>query len=315
MSYEFISNFNDEDYYKLTNKQLFSHYKSESNWDLLFDNKNIFFLALKNKNKILCCAKAEIKNKNYLFISNIYFITKDEIIMSLFINEIIRFAKEKNFYKVKINDFHTEKRINLKVKNTKTFNYINLFSKGKNLSKSYFTKLYKQDNTKLLTTKKATKKDIEQLYKSIEHWNIKLDFDLNELLKTYKANCTIIIEYIDLVYYLETIQDSANISVDTIEELINEYGEEMIVGFSIILGSYNNITSHCISFYTIDAFTELPIKNNLLLETIYLCLKKKYKNVIFYNNVDVNNEIFEYSYEKVLKPFKKILLKLQKKED
>ena len=315
MSYEFITNFSIEDYYKLISKQLFIHYKSESNWDLLSNNKNTFFLALKNKNKILCCAKAEIKNNNYLFISNIYFITKDEIIMSLFINEIIRFAKEKKLYKVKINDFNIEKRLNLKVKNTEIYNYINLYSKGKILTKAHFTKLFKQDNNKLLTTKKATKKDIEKLYKSIEHWNIKLDFNLNELLKTYKSNCTILIEYLDLVYYLETIQDNSNISVDTIEELISEYGEEMIVGFSIVLGSHNNINSHCISFYTIDAFTELPIKNNLLLETIYLCLKKKYKNIIFYNNVDTNNKIVKYSYEKVLKPFKNLLLKLQKKED
>lgn len=319
MQYEFITHLKEVEYNKLTENCNYIHYQSDSTWCKLHKVNDVYYLGLKKKNKFLGCAKAEVINvvgNNLLNISNISLFTKNEIIISLFLNEIIRFAKEMKVYKIKI--LSIEQKLNIKRKKIQQYSVLSLYNKNKFYRKDYFKKLFNADSTNFISFEtKITNKSINELKKTIDNWNINLDINLEELISTYKSKCSIILEKIDLVYYLNKIEENHNskLNSDTIEELISEYGEEMIVGFAIILFPTNKSTAYCTSFKTIDSFDELYLQDSLMLETINACLKKKYKQIIFKDKFNNINSINEYQYEIILNKFKNLILKLQKKED
>lgn len=318
MQVEFITTLNETEYNKIIEKEDFIHYKADNLWNKLNNVENIIFVGLKNKNKFLASAKIELISKEksiYFNVSNISILKNDDIIKNLFVNELIRLAKKYNAYKIKIIDINTEKKLKYKKKSVEKYSLIKLCSKNKFYRKDFFKKIFKPDDTKLLLVQsKLNYKDLNELNNVIKNWNIKLNFDIKKLIDIYKSKCLIIVEKIDLVFYLNKIQTniSSQISTETIEELIDEYGEEMIVGFSICLFPNNKNTAYCISINCIDSFKELQIKDNLILETISSISKKKYKNAVFLDDINNSSDIFEYRYEIVLNKFKHFISKLKK---
>lgn len=320
MQYEFITDLSEEKYSELIKDSCYMHYKSDKLWNKLKNIDSMIYVGLKKKNKFIAHCKIEIICDNYIYFNvlNLFVSKDDEIVMALFINEIKKLAKEYGANKIIISDISTNNRLKKNTKNITQYSILKLQDKKKDYNIRYFKTIFNSDNTKILSTNsKLSKNDIADLQKIIEDWEIKLDFDINELLTVYKSKCSIILERLDLVYFLTKIKEFKNeyINVETIEELIDEYGENMIVGFSIILFPSNKNTAYCISFNTINSFNELNIKDNLILETISYTLKKKYNNLIFSSKIAHTDSLYEYKYEIVLNKFKNFILKLKSKKN
>lgn len=315
MQYEFITDLGEKEYNDLITEDGFIHYKSDKLWDKLNNINKVMYVGLKLKKKYLGCAKIEIYN-HYLNISNISMFKKDDVTLSLFLNEIYRFAKRIKIYKIHILDVDLkENPINKKTNKINKYYLLKLQDKNKFIRKDNFKRTFNSDDTNILSIKtKLTKQDINNLKDTINSWNIKLDFNIEELINTYKTKCVINLEILDLVYYLNQSQSQNNphMSRTTIEELIDTYGEEMIVGFSITLFPTNKKAAYCLTMNTIDAFSDLNIKDNLILETISTALKKKYHNLIFFNEIKKTKEIFEFNYDVTLNAFKYFISKLRR---
>lgn len=310
MQYEFITDLSEKEYFKLIDKKKNIHYKTDINWSLAQGIYTILYVGLKLKRSFLCCAKIEIINQNnniYFNIPNITILKNNEINQALLINEILNLAKIMNAYKVTILSIDYFDTHILKKTNTIT-NYSILPLKEK--SKNYFESLFSKDSSKIL--KCDSKYQIEELLKTIENWNIKLSYDIKELVKQYKSKCSIIIEKLDLVYYSNKYD---NLSKDTVDELIDTFGEEMIVAFAVILYPNHKDNAYCITLEKINAFNNLNINDNLVLKIISNTIRKKYNNIIFNKPIKGLKIINEYKYQIILKKIKYWALKLQKKED
>lgn len=314
MQYEFITDLSEKDFFKLLNKKKIIHYKTDVNWSLSEGIYTILYVGLKFKKSFLCCAKIEIINHNnnvYFNIPSLYTFKDDEINKALLLNEILNLAKIMKAYKIIIlNIDYTDPHILKRTKSVAHYSTIKLKDKTKFYRKDYFEKLFRVDSSKLL--KCDTKYKINELLDTIKSWNIKFAYNLEELIKQYKNKCVIIVEKLDLVYYSNKYN---NLNKDTIDELIDNFGEEMIVGFAVILYPNDKNNAYCITLEKINAFKELNIEDNLILKIISTTTRKKYTNIIFNKPIRGLKDIYEYKYQIIIKKFKYWALKLQKKED
>lgn len=312
MQYEFITNLSEQKYNSLIQDLNYIHYKSDNLWNKLNNTSSTIYVGLKLKRKYIACAKIEIKEHS-LFISNLSTLNNDTIYIHIFLNEIKLLAKNLNLYEINILNIDFEDLNLSKKKTIHECSLISLQNNNKFLRKDYLKKLFRYDTSNLLFTKyKIDNNDLNNLKKMINIWNLKLDFDLNQLIKTYKNKCIINIEYLDLVYYLNQ-NKYHNINKDTINELIDIFGEDMIVGFSIILYPDNKKTAYCITLKTSDSFDFLNIKDNLIFESISITLKKKYHNLVFIDNINKGQKIYEFNYKIITNNFKNMIIKLKKR--
>ena len=314
MQYEFITDLSEKDYFKLIDKKKNIHYKTDIVWSLSNGIYTILYVALKQKRAFLSCAKIEIINHDnniYFNIPNLTILKNNEINKALLINEILNLAKIMKAYKVTIlNIDYSDSHILKKTKEVTNYGILTLQNKNKYYDKKHFEALFKKDSTKIL--KCDNKYKIEDILSTIDNWKIKLPYDLKELIKQYKNKCMIIVEKLDLVYYSNKFN---KLSQDTIDELISTFGEEMIVGFAVVLYPNNKENAYCITLEKINAFNELNIEDNLILKIISSTTRKKYNNIIFNMPIRGLKTINEYKYQLILKNLKYWALKLQKKED
>lgn len=314
MQYEFITDLSENEFFKLINKKKNIHYKTDVSWSISEGIYTILYVGLKCKRSFLCCAKIEIINHNnnvYFNIPSLYTFKNDEINKALLINEILNLAKIMKAYKITIlNIDYTDQHILKRTKSITNYSTIKLKDKTKFYRKDHFEKLFKPDSSKLL--KCDTKYKINELIDTIKNWNIKLTYNLEELIKQYKNKCVIIIEKLDLVYYSNKYD---TLNKDTIDELIANFGEEMIVGFAVVLYPNSKENAFCITLEKINAFKELNIEDNLILKIISTTTRKKYSNIIFNKPIRGLKDIYEYKYQLITKKLKYWALKLQKKED
>lgn len=314
MQYEFITDLSEKEYFKLIDKKKNIHYKTDISWSISQGIYTVLYVGLKLKKSFLCCAKIDIVNHNnniYFNVPNITILKNNEINKPLLINEILNLAKIMKAYKVTILDIdYSDQHLLKKTKSLTNFSIISLKNKTKYYGKDHFEKIFIKDSNKLL--KCDTKYKLNELITIINNWNIKLPFELKELVKHYQSKCTVIIEKLDLVYYASKYND---LTRDTIDELIDTFGEEMIVGFAIILYPNQKDNAYCITLERINAFENLNIEDTLILKIISTTTRKKYNNIIFNKAIRGLKTINEYKYQIILKKLKYWSLKLQKKED
>ncbi len=306
MQYKFIVGLDKKVYYKMIKDYLYIHYEAEQT-----KNDKIIYVGFMQNKKYL--GSATILIKNYCFyIYNLIMLTTDNEIRKLFLKSIYNLAEKERILKI-INVSLTPKIVNL-TKKGYTEKYllplkINNYPLG-----SHYSKIFSSDNNDFFSiSNKLTKKLIKQLKETINIWN--LNVSIEDILQNYQHKCTIYVDKINLVYYLNHLQ-SQNISLlaeDTIRELIHHYGEEMITGFAIMVYPSNKQISYCLELYCINAFEDLNSEDYLISIIINDCLKKKYQNIIFNKQIKNTNTIYEIKEETILHKIKYYIFNKKKR--
>lgn len=309
MEYKFISDLTMLQYEEIIKEINYNHFKNDFKWNKYQNDKNIKYVALKRKRTYLTCAKIIIKNKIF-YITNITILKDEKETLKLFLKYIKLLAKSLKIYQINILDINNCSKQLGKIVNKEKYSLIDITNKEKVL------KNFSINENKLLSfNTKTTNNEIKKLNNIINNWNINLGYNINKLIKYYKNSCIIKLVYIDLVYYLELYQNNSKLNYETILELIDEYGEEMVVGFSITLLPTNKNSAYCIALHTIDSFNELNIKDNLILNTILTINKKKYSNIFFNQYIKSAKTMYEYNYKIVTNKFKNFINKLKKEDN
>lgn len=318
MSYKFTSDLSLKAYNDFLKINNLISYKHESIWSNYRECEEIIYVGIISRKKVIATAKIEIvkrKNDLYFYIPGGYLADYDNTELIDFLNDNIKvLAKLKNAYYIKMDIIDDKDNLLLKKIGFKLINKINKYSvinlknNNKFLTQKFFEKTLNLANIQksgIFFEVISTKKECQELNKTLENWYYKPNYDFEQLLKFYKKHVAIIVEKIDLVFYLNNLRDNCAKDSDIImaEELIKECGDELILGFSTLLLPNNKNNIFCIESTDNGAFPNLNITNQLLFETIKFGLSKKYENIIYVSNLN-NYKYIEYEYNLVINNWK-----------
>lgn len=308
MSYKFVANLSENDYNDFLKTKSFTSYKQESNWSKLNNVIEILYVGATYRKKLIAGAKIEIckmKNDFYFYIPGGLIHDNNEKLL-IFLNENIKsLAKIKNAYYIKIDMISEKENLELRNIGYKLNNKINHYSiidlkaNNKFLTPKFFEKSLNLPDIKrsgIFFEVLTNKKQMKELFETFDYWRYQPQYDYEQLLKIYKSKVLILTEKIDLVFYLNTLRDNCAKESDIVmaEELIKVCGDELILGFAVLILSTNKENIFCIEMYDNGAFPQLNITNQLHFEIIKSSLSKKYQYIFFIDNINYKYTEFEY---------------------
>lgn len=326
MSYKFTSDLSLKEYNDFLKTNNLLSYKHESIWSNYKDQEEIIYVGVINRKKIIAGVKIEVikqKNDLYFYIPGGYNIDYNNTELVSFLNENIKtLAKLNNVYYIKydlidIKDSLLLKKLGFKLVSKKNYYSItSLKNNNKFLTQKFFEKTLDLPDIKksgIFFETISTKKQCQELNKTLDNWYYESNYDFEKLIKVYKKHVNIIVEKIDLVFYLNNLRDNCAKDSDIVmaEELIKECGDELILGFSILILPNNKSNIFCIETKDNGAFPSLNITNQLLFETIKFGLSKRYENIIYLSNIK-NYKYIEFEYHLVINNWKYLKNKIIK---
>lgn len=325
MHYKFVTNLSEKEYDDFLKTNSFISYKNESNWSKVNNADGIIYVGVIHRKKLIASSKIEIhKNKKdiYFYIPGGFNINYDNFELVEFLNENIKLlAKERNAYVIKMdvisnieNSLFNKLDYKL-ISMNKYFEIIDLKENDKFLTQKFFEKslnLPDIKNSGIFFEIFSTKKQLKELHNAFDYWRYNPHFNYEELLKVYKKKIVIMVEKIDLVFYLNTLRDNCAKESDIVmvDELIKICGDELILGFKLLLLSSNKENIFCIEEKDNGAFPKLNITNQLKFETIKYAINKKYKRLFLPN--ESKNKCIEFKYHLPINKFKYFTKKIIK---
>jgi Uncharacterized protein involved in methicillin resistance len=326
MSFKFVSNLSEKEYTDFLKKQQSISYKKETSWSNYNNQEEVLYVGVTSRKKVLVAVKIEIvkkKNDIYYYIPGGPTIDYNDKELLIFLIENIKFlAKVNNAYCIKMDEISEIENAVLKSigfkfdGKTNYYSITSLTNNGKLLTQKFFEKTLDLPDIKrsgIFFETITAKKQCKELDATLSNWFYKCNYDFEQLLSIYKKKVMIITEKIDLVFYLNTLRDTCAKDSDIImaEELIKECGDELILGFAILLLPANKDNIFCIEMKDNGAFPKLNITNQLLFEIIKTGLSKKYNNIICSSSIK-NYNIIEFNYNLVINNWKYLKHKIVK---
>jgi len=331
MEYQFIINLSEEDYVNFLGKYEYQFYKHEVKWSDAPSVLSVLYVGVQLKKKLVAAAKVEIKkskNDVYYNIQGGPLLDYTDIeLLKFFTKELCGIAKENGVYKIKMDVLTSLKSEELESVKASGFK---LLTKNSNCSavelkqgRKFLTPKFFENILCTQSVEKdglffeliKEKKQIKNLYDTLENWSYKTFYKYEELLKKYKDNIAVVVEKIDLIFYLNYLREhNANMNdVITIEELIEECGDDYILGFAVVLFPENQDSAYCLEIKENGSFPGLNTSNQLLLQTIKLALERKYTQIIYFDpRIYKDYALTHYNFEIITKRFTNLLKKFKK---
>ena len=331
MDYQFISTLSERQYNNFIKSKTSTSYKQEPAWSKASPAEEIIYVAVTEKKKIIAAAKIEVKKKKkdtYFVVPGGYLLDYgDKELLLFFTKNLHILAKSKKAFEIRLDFISSQEQpltINMKETGYRSngkndfFSQISLKANGKFLSVKHFknflgTQHIEKDGLFFeIVTGKA---ELNKLYETASNWSYKMHYNLETLLSIYKSRIAIVVEKLDLIFYLNYLRESYARENDivTIEELIEECGDYYILGFAIMIFPNNKENAYCIEMKHNGSFPHLDVSNQLLLETIKLGLNGKYKGIIYPHQLTNEDDSYiNYKYKLVTKKWKHILHKVIK---
>jgi len=292
---------------------------------------SILYVGVELKKKLVAAAKVEIKRDSKDIYYNIQGgplldYTNIEL-FKFFANGLSNVAKENGAYKIRMDvltELKTEELQSIKSSGFK------LVSKNTNCSVVELTQGNKFQTIKffenILYTQRVEKEglffelvkdpnQIKRLYDTLENWSYKTLYRYEELLAKYKDNIAVVVEKLDLIFYLNFLKENYALENDiiTIEELIEECGDDYILGFAVVVFPKDQSSSYCLEIKENGSFPQLNTSNQLLLQTIKFSLERKYKKIVYFDpRLYKDYVLTHYNYELVTMPIKNLFNKFGK---
>jgi len=331
MDYQFITTLSERQYNNFIKGKTFTSYKQEATWSKTAVTNEIIYVGVTEKKKIVAAAKIEVRKKKkdvYFEVPGGYILDYDDKELLLFFTKNLHLlAKSKRAYEIKL-DFISSQEQPL-IANMKETGYrsngkndllsqISLKANGKFLSVKHFKNVLGTlhiEKDGLFFDTVTSKAELSKLYETAFNWSHKIHYNLENLLSIYKGKIAIIVEKLDLIFYLNYLRESYAKENDivTIEELIEECGDYYILGFAIMIFPNNKENAYCLEMKHNGSFPHLDVSNQLLLETIKLGLADKYKGIIYPHQLTNEDDSYtNYKYKLVTKKWKYIFHKVMK---